>query len=821
MNFRTTYILFAAVAVLLVVFILAMTLGSRGDVDEFVLRSFREHARTDEQAAKLRKEFDRVEIERHEPAASTMIFTREGEKPWQLETPYPARIEANLVDDIVRDLTTAKIDKTAETGKLNQVGLDSPSATITLKRGPHSYRLALGKLTIGGSNATVFAAASDRPKEVLALRRSSIDSLFRMQAKEAASAGAALKSVTDFRSRNLLADGSPVPWDIVSQVRLKEGGKEVTLQRDGAGNWLFVKPEGFGPADPEGEPLGPAAENLAGVKPLLTALANWRLPNADDIIEGPSSLAEYGLEVGKEMWAVELARSDGRIETFRIGKHADAKGEKSFGQLNGERFVVKLDAKALSAVHKVLENPGQLRDRNLVQFTSTTVDAINIRVRNQPFIELRKLGEPPQWRVFEEGSDEPELANHTAVMQLLDAITKRRQVKDFPDSAATLDPKYGLHDPDVQISLWQDGIEVEAKDDAKAGAKKEAALKRPRLKGDPTIRLNFGKKDKDIVYVRRFSGPASVVLAVPDSLLAAVSRSANDYVELQMPSFDSLRATKLVFPRDKVKYEIERDGPEGSAVWKFVQPAEFKGRFADMARVNQIVLNLSNMQAAGLIAKKPTDAELERFGLKPPKVEVSVHLTGEMQPRQFFFGGEKDGAYFTKVAPKERVYLVSKHTIDALLTGELADPTLLRFELAKLKSLKLTGWKNVVGSPTTLVLERKTAGEWIAKDKPEYKVDSTVAEQFAAALAHMRGDRFVKSTGGADPEHRLDVQQNGLAVEIIVDGGTAPHVLTIGALDKEGKVQFVQSSQAPGAVLTVAKERFAKILEKPAAFQKN
>lgn len=815
MNFRTTYILFAAVAVLLIVFILAMTLGSRGDADEFALRKFREQARNDEQAAKRRAEIDRVEIERLQPSGETIVFVREPKAPWKLESPYTGRIDANRVDDIVRELTSARIDKTAETGKLAQLGLDNPSVTVTLKRGAESYRLSLGKITIGGREAVVYALAGDRGKEPIALRRGSIESLFRTDAKDAATAGEALKSVTDFRPRSLLADGSPVAWDIISLVRLKKGSKEVTLRRDPSGNWVFLKPEGYGPADPEGDPAGPASQEIAGVKPLLTAVANWRMPADADVIEGVTDFGEYGL-VSKEAWSVELHRPDGKRETLVIGNKADEKGEKFFARLDGEQFVVKLDAKAVEPVHKVLEKPAQLRDRNLVQFSPITVDAINLRVRNQPFIELRKIGDPPQWRVFEEGTDEAEPANNATVFQLLDAITKRRQVKDFPDSAVSLDARYGLADPDVQISIWQNGIEPEKKD-----GKPSEKLMRPRLKGDPTIRLNFGKKDKDIVYVRRFTGPAATVLALPDTLLAAVSRPANDYVELQMPTFDSTKVTKLVFPRGDSKYEIEKEGGEASATWKFVQPAELKGRFADASRINQIVLNLSNMQAASLVAKKPTEAELDRFGLKPARIEVNVYLAGEKEPRKYFFGVEKDGALFTKVAPKERVYLVSKHTIDALVSGELEDTTLLRFDPAKLKSLKLTGWKNVVGSPTTLILERKAPGDWSAKDKPEYKVDGAIADQVAATLSSLRGDRFVKRKGGPDPAHQLDVQQNGLTMEATVEGEKSPLVLTLGAVEKDGKSQFVQSSQLPGAVLTVPKERFAKVMEKPAAFQKN
>jgi hypothetical protein len=820
MNFRTTYILFAAVAVLLVVFILVMTFGSRGDADEFVLRPFHEEARKEDEVAKLQKEFDHVEIERLQPAEPPLVFKREGAGAWKLTAPYPARIDANIVNDIIRDLTTARLDRTADMGKLDQLGLANPSAAVTLKRGSKSYRIVLGKMTIGGDDATIYVLADDRGKEPIAIRRSSLRNLFRSDDQGKTAAGDALKSVADFRPRSMLADGSFTPWDIVNLVRLKDGAKELVLQKNPQGAWMFIKPEGYGAVDPEGEPVGPATENLAGLKPLLTALANWRLPGRGDMIEGVTDLSPYGLEPGKELMHVELHRAGGIVEVVRIGKKTEEKGEKVFAAIEGERFVVKLESKAVEPVRRLLADPVVMRDRNLVQFSAPSVDAVNIRVRNQPFLELRLIGDPPQWRVYEEGSDEAELANNATVTQLLEAITKRRQVKDFPDSAATLDAKYGLNDPDVQISIWQSGIDIEKKDD-KTLDKNDAPLKKPRLKGDPTIRLNFGRKEKDYVFARRFTGAASTVVTLPESLLAAISRPSNDYVELQMPSFDSLKTTKLIFPRGAVRYEIEKTPGETSNTWKFAAPPELKGRLADAVRMGQIILNLSNMQAASLVTKKPTDADLQKFGLKPAKAEVTVHVASETPPRVFSLGIEKEGALYMRVSPKERVYLVSKHTVEALLSGELEDPTLVRFDIAKLRSLKLNGWKNIVGSPTTLTLDRASPGSWSVRDKPEYKVDPLLAEQFAVTLSQLRCDRFVKRAGGPDAEHQLDVNQNALTVEITLEGQKDSITAAFGGFDKDGKMQYATSSQLTGTVMALPKERLAKIMEKPAVFQKN
>src|SRR5262249_22216625 len=157
--------------------------------------------------------------------------------------------------DTVARLVEARIDRKADiTHKLAALGLESPSAIITLREGDKdkAHRLTLGNVTPGGS-AVVFALTSDPgKKETIAIRKSDLDGLFSESAKEASTAAEALKSVTDFRPRNLLAGGSPMAWDIVNHIQLKEGAKEVVVHKDNDG-WRFLKPDDYGPADPEGD----------------------------------------------------------------------------------------------------------------------------------------------------------------------------------------------------------------------------------------------------------------------------------------------------------------------------------------------------------------------------------------------------------------------------------------------------------------------------------------------------------------------------------------------------------------------------------------
>src|SRR4051794_25169683 len=288
MNFRTTYLLFGLVAVLLIGVLVMMAFGP-GPGDEYVLKSLHESNPNREQLAEIKKAIDRLEVERLNPSGDPLVFVHAGDT-WKLEAPYEAKIDAGAIDRAVTDLLDAKIDKTADiTHKLAPLGLESPSAVVTLRKGKDTYRIALGNMTAGG-HGVVFATVSDRGKEPVAVPRAALDNLLKAGAGSATTAGEAVKSVTDFRPRGLLAEGAPNPWDVVTMVGLKEGGHELVVQRAEDGAWRFVKPADYGPADLEGDTskLGPADENLAGVKPLLTRLSGFQIPtDPADVIENP------------------------------------------------------------------------------------------------------------------------------------------------------------------------------------------------------------------------------------------------------------------------------------------------------------------------------------------------------------------------------------------------------------------------------------------------------------------------------------------------------------------------------------------------------
>ena len=822
MNLRTTYFLFAAVLVVLVVFVLVLSLGPRGDADDYLFASLRPEKAKSDEIADLKKTIQRVEIERNQPSGDTLAFEKEG-TTWVLAKPYRAKIESAAIERVVGALIDARLEKKLPPVSLADAGLDSPSAAITLVKDGKPHRVALGNMTIG-SGGRVYAVSADKPKKPIAFRRASIDEILIASAENAGTAGEALKPISDYRPRNFLADGSPIPWDTVQKVTLKEGVKELVLQKDPAGGWHFLKPGDYGAADPEGDPSGPSADNIAGVKPLLSRVASLAMPAAADILEGEDNFAKYGVAEGKESLRIEFGRTSGSGEALLIGAKADDKGEKVYARLNGERCVVKLDAKALEPIRKVIAAPNALRDRTLTALPPSEIDAIDIKMSGAKPIELRRLD--AQWRIFE-GGDASELANSVVVQQLIGVLTQRRNIVDFPDSAAG-DKVRGLDPPAVEIALWRDGVikeekKEEKKEDKPAQPKEEKKpepVKRPSLKGEASLRLKFGSKEKGNVFVRRQVGVGSDLLTLQEAVSATATRPLVDYLDLTLPSFNPANVTKITFNRGPVKYEIEKDrGDPNSGVWKILKPADLAVRASDTEKINRIVFSLMGLQAVKLVSRKAADAELQRFGLKPPKTEAVVTIKDEKEPHVYQLGNETDDKlhYYAKLTGSDRIIQVAKAALSELTDAGLSDPNIWRLDPQKVLGIKFSGWKNLPGAKVQLLdLVRKSPTEWTSKDQPALVVDVAKAEAFAASLNIVRADHFIKLTGGPDPTHQLDIQAGALTLEVSIAGEKESFTLTIGAEIKREKTDYYYaiSNRVPGAVFLVFKERFAELRSK-------
>jgi hypothetical protein len=839
MNFKTTYILFGALVLLLGVAAYSLLTGPKPGQEGKLFPEIEASA------------VNRVVIERREPTESKLILTRVDKDHWKLEEPYDATLDGKSVENMVSDILNAHgVTKGADlTGSASRYQLDRPPVKVTLNAGGTSATVNFGTVSLGGAENSFVYVNTSRDRDPVAIRRSSLTALFR-DVPDAKTAGDLLKPVSAYRSQDLLLGGHSFDAiNVVSSIRLKGDKSEVVLNKTSGGTWQFEKPAGYGDADVEGDFSGAGGDTEpTGVKPLLSALSAVRVNSTDDFIESVTDFKQYGLEpaVGPRIEVVRVGTGkDAPPETdvITVGKKDD-KSDKVFVRPGKENVVAKVPANVIEPLRKVIENPSALRSRALLPAGIVGLDALDIRVGGEPPIELRKR--PDGWKLF--GPTEAKAANAQAVQELLNQLGNRRIVRDFPDPKLT-DADKGFDKPSAVVTVWIDGIDEpkpEKKVDSKIGEeqqappakkdepkdkaappvkeeKKEEKKEPPKLKmKPPTATLTFGRRQADVVYVRREMGGTKADFAVPESVLPLVTRGRLDYLDQTLPSFTPDQATKLTFTRGNETWVVEKvTKDKAPASWVIRQPATLAGRAADTSKVTTLLRDLAGVRVVRLWAEKATDRELERFGLKPPRSTATVALAdAKDKERTYQFGAETDDKsnVYAKLGDRDMVFSVTKMVVDDLQKLDLPDPTIYQLDLSKVTGMRLTGWPTLDGKPQTLDLERKGPGSWTAKSPPNVKVAAEQAEAFLTAAAVVRAEKVVVYKTGPKPEYRLTPAQGALQVEIIVEGDKEPTSLTIGGEAEGGTSYYAQSNRSSGDVFLVPKERFEKFKKDQHAF---
>jgi hypothetical protein len=443
------------------------------------------------------------------------------------------------------------------------------------------------------------------------------------------------------------------------------------------------------------------------------------------------------------------------------------------------------------------------------------VDAIDVVANGETF-ELRKVG--PAWQVFDaEGKGRP--AKAAVVMELLTRLTTRQLATGFPP-AGEPDNKVGLAPPVAELRIWEGGIVRDEKPAPNADPNAK-----PKVSPTPTARVLFGHKAQgDVVYCRRVVGESKADFFVPVDVFNLATRGHLDYLDASAKPFSPDSVIKLSFTHGKEVFELERPDekkPVAQAAWKINAPERLKGRAADPLKVSGLVTSLSFLQPVKVAADKLTPDVLNRLEVNPDSARLRATVSTKDQPdRSFYFGGDVGTAkqeVYLKPSDQDLVFEVPRGTFDEFQKADVQDTVVHRIDKAKIKEVMITGWQEVLGSPTTLDIERKD-GKWTLKSGGKFEVDPKKVDAFLDTLTAPRADAFVVYKTGPKPEHNLDVAKNALKIEMVMDMGE-PVTMVISPPNKDGKV-FATSSLSPGDVFTMA-DQFAAIRAKPAALKKD
>lgn len=834
MNFRLPAILFGVVLILGVV-LLGITLYDTEEKPptDILLEELAVVAAKPDQ-------IDTIEFERADGGRLKLV--RVGKDKWEVAEPVKAKADSFAATAAVNALFRAKPITHAELRSNPAVhGLDPPSLKVTLRQGTErAATVNIGDVTLGGNKAVAFVTTSARPGRPMAVAKADLDVLFK-NAAGGGRAGDLAKWTADYRVKNVFSPEAAAIEAAATGIKITARGKELALTK-GKDGWKFDAPAGWGDADTAGD-SAPGLTTFTGVRPLLTAIAGLAAAGPDDFIENPKDLKEYGLEPGNpDLIRIELKTKDGPPEVVYLGKKVDAAAPppipgmppmpagKVYARVEGENSVVRVSANNLDALAGVAADPSAIRDRTLLGLSRAAINAVDITAGGQT-TKLRQT--EGTWKLVG-GPNDPQPVAANVFARLIDGLTERRTIKDFP---ASNDANFAGPELKAEVKLWTEGFDPPANGpDGKSDPKAE-----PKPKGNPTTLL-FGRKQGDTIFVRRilpdgakadFVLPEKVGAANPTDLLAAVAKTRLDFLDPMLKGFASSQVNRLTVAQGADVLELEFDDkkdppsyPNGK--WTFVKPEAQKGRVADEGVVSDLLTALATTQLASrIVAENPTDAQLSDFGLDPkaPRMRVTVGLKAQADPadkeRVYEFGKDTADPAFVYARQPGRavVFTLPKVLFERFVKPDLRDRTVIRFDRSKVKSLKLHGWASLAGGvPHTLEFE-KQGTSWTVKAPPGFNLDPAKVEQFLGLLDGLRAKAFVP--GGHHPDHGFPPQAQGLEVTIELDGGQKI-TLNIAAPWDNGNSYVVDSQTVPRSEnpFTIQSDPFKPFKDKPGSFAK-
>jgi hypothetical protein len=811
MNYKTTYWLFGLLAVLVLVLGVVLYRGPGTDENKgaYVLPSVH-----DPKNPLKPDQITRVEIQQKD--GPTLAFERpEGSEKWQITSPRPLAADNTHIDDLVREVLDAR-QQSAPARDLKSAGLDKPDRVIILQGAEREVRLNLGETTPGAESGVIYVTSSDLPKKPLAVRLADLS--------------ASQKDLAFFRSHDLLGRDTAD----VQSLKVSEGKRVVMLEK-GEGHWRMVDPP-YGTIDP-GQLLDKVGDLRVEkdedfVAQGVTGLAKYHLGPRDDTLRltvGRAAKGKKGKTLTLQTLVVGIARK-AEAPKKKDRKSEEPKEDKYYAYLDTPgkgKDIVKVPANAVEPFTKLLDDPGSLRNKNLVQLDNfRQPDAIDVQ-NSYGKLEFRRPEPGRPWQLYRAGKVHP--VDDAEVQLLVSSLTKKDQVQSFPDPKdARRKKELGLAgETDTTVTVWADALQKPDKKDKKGG--------KPKFKKGvkPAAVLRFGNREGKLAAVERVWGKDRTVVMVPDEVREQVRKGPLAYFDRALPQFNpaALDATdnvsRFVLERDDTKYTVTREKSSQSG-WKITTPKKLADRSASEETVRDILSSLNKLRAVEVVAEKADAKALPGYGLKAPPYRVVVTVTkggkgDKGTPTTYDFGKEAGGkGVYAKVSGKDTIYLVD-NSIIGTLRKDLQDPTVFRFDADKVQTLTLKGWRKSTGikGGSRLVMVRKD-GKWTAREPADFELDPEKVNEFLRSISTLKAERFLPQTTATRKKAALNLEQDALDIEITLankkDKKDQPQ-LRVGGPDGD-RQYYATSRQVKGDIFTVPRDLFEKVRSSRGFFSK-
>lgn len=359
-------------------------------------------------------------------------------------------------------------------------------------------------------------------------------------------------------------------------------GEETTIEKQDD-TWRIVSP-----AD--------AAADASAVSDVTGTLASLEIQRVVD--EQPADYAEYGLAPPR--LTIAFAGADGAEHELQLGGKTPTGGD-MYARLGGQDRVFLVPAYLDASLDK---KPFDLRDKSVLKFTRTDVDAVEI-AHDGRTLRLAKSG--ADWRLK---NPLDARAEYGVVEGVIGRIESGR-MSAITAEGGDLDLKaYGLDEPATTITI---------------GA------------GSASATLAIGKAaDDGTVYARDLSRP--LVFTIDKGIADELDKTAGDFRQKDLFEYRPFNATRIEFVRGDRTDAFEKVTGEDGDTWRRTAPEE---QDVERATIDAVLSAFSNLRAESFVDST------RGTGLDQPAVVVTARFgTGDDQRSETVaFGRTGDEAF--------------------------------------------------------------------------------------------------------------------------------------------------------------------------------
>lgn len=507
-----------------------------------------------------------------------------------------------------------------------------------------------------------------------------------------------------------------IPAEEINKIQISfsdESFQKFTIEKNDKNTYMFTAP------------INAHADNEK-VKLLLDDFLNKRIRKTLNV----SDYVQYGL--GEPTITIQLWKNpSSEPKTFFIGQRGV--NFSVYIKEKSEKHVFQIESSALDDLSK---SPSDLRDKAIFTYDPDAITEIKFEKPEQ--IHCMKEGD--RWIMTLPLSEN---ADTQRIQHILSELSKA-QVLSFEadgEDVAPLIEKYGLKNPRIVFSLSDENTTYGLKigSDDRSAENYEGAYRK--------------------VYAQSIHQGG--IFKISGKIVQILNRSVFDLRDKRLIDFQRTDTTKFEIQYGTQKLEGIKLGQDR---WQLNTP---KKRKADPVAVSDLLFGVDSLKAVTFVSDGTN--KLRKFGLDPPRMQVSFTVQGENEPAVLLIGkNTNNDTVYVKAKNSEKVATVKRNLIDNIFKGAawLRDKKIFHFSIED--PTRLTVKYNDEKEPDKSLnfTCQRLGSEWRITSPVKENANSAAVNEILYEMIDLNADEFISGTL-MDNRNRLTSDKTGLNSPVI------------------------------------------------------